>query len=243
MRVQRFIVPAVMLLIAACGGDPQPGDLRSTAPEAGGLEAPAGSQARSGGEDGTASDRFQLGTHYQRLSPAQPTSSSPNQVEVAEFFWYGCPHCYTFEPFLARWQQDKPDGVSFVRIPAVWNPLVTLHARAFYTAEALGKGEEMHDAFFEEFHERGNMLASDAALAEFFGRFGVDEETFTSTFESYEVHEHLQRAEELSRRYGIQSVPSIVVNGKYTANASMAGGYDELLALLDELAAAEQPQN
>ena len=72
------------------------------------------------GDAANTSDRFQLGTHYDRLSPTQPTSSSPDQVEVAEVFWYGCPHCYTFDPFLENWKSDIPDNVNFVRIPAVW---------------------------------------------------------------------------------------------------------------------------
>ncbi|MBN1240661.1 MAG: thiol:disulfide interchange protein DsbA/DsbL, partial [Gammaproteobacteria bacterium] len=244
MKPTKLLVWTTMLLISACGTGDQ-SDLReSRAPEAGGLEAPAETEAERGAaEEAAASERFQLGTHYQRLTPTQPTSSGPERVEVAEVFWYGCPHCYTFEPYLARWQETKPDYVSFVRIPAVWNPLVELHARAFYTAAALGKGEEMHDAFFAEIHERGALLDSKDALAEFFGRFGVDREAFESAFESFDVHTQVQRAEELSRRYRIESVPSVVVNGKYTANASMAGGYEELIALIDELAASERPAN
>lgn len=244
MRAKLLFAAAAMLLLGACGTGDQDELRDSQAPEAGGLEAPADPQAaRVQSEEAAASDRFQLGTHYERLTPTQPTSSGPNQVEVAELFWYGCPHCYTFEPYVARWLETKPDYISFVRIPAVWNPLVRLHARAFYTAQALGKGDEMHDTFFTEIHERGNLLDSDEALVELFGRFDVDEETFRSAFDSYDVHTEVQRAEELARRYRVQSVPSVVINGKYTATASMAGGYDELIALIGELADSERPAN
>jgi thiol:disulfide interchange protein DsbA len=188
----------------------------------------------------TTGGRFELGTHYLRLSPTQPTSSNPDQVEVAEVFWYGCPHCFDFDPYLERWQETKPDFVNFIRVPAVWNPLLQLHARAFYAAEALGKGAEMHSDFFGEIHERGNMLDSEAKLQEFFGRFGVDPATFKTTFESFGVQEKLQRADELSRRYRIQSVPTIIVNGKYTSDGGQAGSYDDLLALVDELVATER---
>jgi thiol:disulfide interchange protein DsbA len=184
--------------------------------------------------------RFELGVHYLRLSPTQPTSSSPDKVEVAEIFWYGCPHCFNFDPLLETWRQAKPEYVSFVRVPAVWNPLLQLHARAFYAAEALGKGEEMHAEFFREIHERNNYLDSEAKLQEFFGRFGVDAAAFQSTFTSFAVQTKLQRADELSRRYRIQSVPTIIVNGKYTTDGGQAGSYEELLALVDELAAAER---
>jgi protein dithiol oxidoreductase (disulfide-forming) len=236
------------LVIGACGtGEPPANglaDLRiEEAPEAGGLEAPDDATALPGDNDTAVSGRFQLGTHYERLSPTQPTSSRPDEVEVAEMFWYGCPHCYTFDPYLQRWQNTRADYVSFVRVPAVWNPLVRLHARAFYAAAALDKGEEMHEAFFAEIHERGNLLDSKPALAEFFGRFGVDEQSFERAFDSFDVHTKVQRADELSRRYRVTSVPSIVVNGKYTTNASMAGDYDQLMVLIDELAASERPAN
>lgn len=245
MRPTRLLILTAVLLTAGCGSGGSSDDLRDTrspgALGAGELEAPVDAPGIE--NEAAVSGRFQLGTHYERLSPTQPTSSGPEQIEVAELFWYGCPHCYTFEPYLARWQTGKPDYVSFVRVPAVWNPLVQLHARAFYTAEALGKGEEMHSAFFTEIHERGNLLDSKEALAEFFGRFGVDAESFESTFESFDVHARVQRANELARRYRITSVPSVVVNGKYTTNATMAGDYEALIELIDELAASEKPDD
>ena len=186
------------------------------------------------------SGRFQLGEHYQRLTPTQPTSSSPDQVEVAEIFWYGCNHCYNFDPYVENWLEKKPDGVSFVRVPAVWNPLVKLHARAFYTAEALGKGEEMHTPFFREIHVRQNLLESEASLREFFGRFGVSADEFKAAFDSFAVHTKLQRAETLAQRYRVSSVPMIVVNGKYTTSASATGGYDGLMEVIDELVSMEK---
>src|SRR5690606_26080568 len=117
-----------------------------------------------------------------------------------------------------------------------------LHARAFYTAEALGKLDEMHSAFFTEIHENRNPLDTREALAEFFARFGVDAAEFAETFDSYEpVHAQMQRAEELNLRYQIASVPTIIVNGKYTTNATLAGSYEELIELINELTASERP--
>jgi thiol:disulfide interchange protein DsbA len=236
------------LFLAGCGGSNEPTGSADGAAEAAGDEPVATADAvpepqvvdtLAAGEQSPTSERFQLGVHYQRLSPTQPTSSPPDKVEVAEVFWYGCPHCFNFDPYLARWQTGITDYVSFVRVPAVWNPLLQTHARAFYTAEALGKGAEMHDAFFREIHERGNSLDDEAKLQEFFGRFGIDAATFKSTFDSFAVHTKLQRADELSRRYRIGSVPTIIVNGKYTTDGGMAGTYEDLLALVDELTSAE----
>lgn len=189
------------------------------------------------------SEQFELGRHYRRLSPTQPTSSGADQVEVAEVFWYGCPHCYTFDPYIESWLAEKADFISFIRIPALWNPMLQLHARAFYTAEVLGKTQEMHTAFFREIHVNRNYLDNEQKLQTFFGRFGVDADTFTNTFNSFAVHTKVQRADELAKRYRIASVPMIVINGKYTADATSAGSYETLMDLIDELAASEASGN
>jgi thiol:disulfide interchange protein DsbA len=232
-----------VVALAACGGpaDPAAGTepvLDPVAQSEATLEPELVASDPSGAPT---TGRFEMGAHYFRLSPTQPTSSNPDQVEVAEVFWYGCPHCFAFEPLLVQWLEQQPDYVSFVRVPAVWNPLLQLHARAFYSAEALGYGTEMHSEFFREIHERGNRLDTEAQLQEFFGRFGVDAAAFKTTFDSFAVQAKLQRADELSRRYRIGSVPTIIVNGKYTTDAPQLGSYEELLALVDELVAAERP--
>lgn len=184
--------------------------------------------------------QFALGTHYERLSPTQPTSSGPEQIEVAEVFWYGCPHCYTFDPYLESWKENLPSDVSFVRIPALWNEVLQVHGRIYYTAEALNKVDEMHAAIFREMHVNRNSLDSPAAVQALFERFGVDAATFNNTFESFAVFTKLQRADELARRYRISSVPTVIVNGKYTTDATKAGGYPQLLAVIDELVAMER---
>jgi len=230
-----------LLALTACGGPADPTAEPGAADSAASAERDAlEPELVATAPDAPTTGRFQLGVHYLRLSPTQPTSSNPDQVEVAEVFWYGCPHCKAFDPMLEQWRQKNPDYVHFVRVPAVWNPELQIHARAFYTAEQLGKGEEMHAAFFAEIHDRGNRLNTEDKLQEFFGRFGVDAATFKSTFNSFAVQAKLQRADELNRRYRIGSVPTIIVNGKYTTDGPMVGSYEELLALVDELVAAER---
>ena len=240
-----------LVVLAGCGGG-EPAQEQAGAAGPADASAPRTAQEPSNTPDSaqpaaaasTASPppttgRFELGTHYTRLSPTQPTSSSPDQVEVAEVFWYGCPHCYALEPFIAAWLQRKPDYVSFVRVPGVGNPLWKLHGRAFYTAEALGKGAEMHDPLFREIHQNGNPLDSEDKLRDFFGKFGVSAEDFKRTFDSFAVQTKLQRAEELNRRYRVASVPTVVINGKYVTDVGMAGGNEQLIELINELAAAE----
>lgn len=183
---------------------------------------------------------FEAGKHYTVLSPAQPTSADAGKIEVAEVFMFGCPGCFGFEPHIQGWLERKADYVEFVRIPAPWNPAAVLHARAYYTAEALGKVAEIEAPFFQEFHTKRNYLDTEAKLAEFFGRFGVDAATFKSTFNSFAVNAKLKRAEELIKRYRVQSTPAVVVNGKYLTSGQLAGSYDAWFAIIDDLAARER---
>ncbi len=160
-------------------------------------------------------------------------------IEVAEVFMYSCPGCFAFEPYIEQWTQGKADYINFVRIPAAWNAVAEVHARAFYTAEVLGKLEEMHTPFFREFHINGNYLDTESKLMEFFARFGVDEDTFSSTFNSFAVHTKLQRAKDLIARYRVSETPNVVVNGRYLTRGSLAQSYQNWFDILDELAAVE----
>ena len=189
--------------------------------------------------------RYEEGTHYTRLVPTQTTIGGPDKIEVAEFFWYGCPHCYDLEPYLQRWKANMPANVRFVQVPVTWNNAVATHAKMFYTAEALGSLgviEDMtafHQAVFAELHQRGNRLLSERAMKQLFARFGASEEDFDGAWNSFDVDRRLRLAEDLSQRYSIQSVPTIVVNGKYRAGAPDAGGNDKLVEVIDELIARE----
>jgi thiol:disulfide interchange protein DsbA len=183
---------------------------------------------------------FEAGKHYTVLSPAQPTSTDAGKVEVAEVFMFGCPACFGFEPHIQRWLGRKADYVNFVRIPAPFNPAAVLHARAYYTAEALGKLDEIDGDFFAEIHTNRNMLETEAKLAAFFAKHGVDEATFKSTFNSFAVNAKLKRADELIKRYRANSTPTVIVNGKYVTTGTQAGSYDAWFAIIDDLAARER---
>jgi len=198
--------------------------------------------------DTAASDadwKFSEGKHFMRMVPTQPTMGGADKIEVAEFFWYGCGHCYTFEPFINRWSAGKPANTSFVRIPATWNPLVKLHAQLYYTEEVLVKAGKIDDperfraAVFREYHERANRMTNENSIQALFGRFGVSPEDFTKTWSSFEVAQKLRVAQDLARRYSITGVPAVVVNGKYRTGAGEAGGYPQLLEVIDELVARE----
>lgn len=189
--------------------------------------------------------KFKEGQHFNRLVPTQPTVGGADKVEVAEVFWYGCAHCNDFEPFINGWAAKKPANTRFVRIPAMWNPLVKLHAQLFYTEEVLAKNGKLadpkvfHAAVFNEYHQRGNRLTSEDAIGELFARFGVSQEDFKNTWGSFEVAQKLRVAEDLGRRYGITGVPAVVVNGKYRSGGAEAGSYPKLLEVIDELVERE----
>lgn len=189
--------------------------------------------------------QFKEGEHYVRMVPTQPTVGGADKIEVAEFFWYGCPHCYDLEPFINDWVKDIDPGVRFVRVPATWNALVRLHGQLYYTEEVLVRNGVIkdpagfRDSIFQEYHRRGNRMTSEDAIKKLFARFGVSEDEFQRTWNSFEVNQKLRVADDLARRYSISSVPAIVVNGKYRAGAAEAGSYPKLMELVNELTVRE----
>lgn len=185
--------------------------------------------------------QYSEGQHYHRLVPTQPTVGGADKVEVAEVFWYGCPHCFNFEPAINTWAESVPANARFIRIPAVWNPLAKLHGRLYYTEEVLARNEKLadvvgfHAAVFVEFHRKANRLTSEDAIQKLFERFGVSQDDFLSTWNSFEVNQKVRVADDLVRRYNVTGVPALVVNGKYRTGASDAGSYPKLLEVVDEL--------
>lgn len=196
--------------------------------------------------DATAREwKYQEGRHYFRLVPTQPTAGGADKIEVSESFMYSCPHCFTLEPYINKWAAGKDPAVRFVRIPAAWNQAAVMHAQIYYTQDILGRNGTLkdapgfHQAVFVEFQQRGNRLVSTDAIQRLFARFGVSAEDFNKTWNSFEVNTRMRLGADLIRRYGISSVPTVVVNGKYRTSAADAGGYDELLELIDELTVRE----
>ncbi len=178
------------------------------------------------------------GIEYKRVSPAQPTITK-NKIEVVELFWYGCPHCYYFEPHLNDWLAKKPDNVVFYRVPAVFSQKWALHARAFYTAKTLGLFDngktEFHEAMFDEIHKKKKHLHTKKDIEKMFARFGISAEDFNNTFDSFSVNTKVNRATALSKRYQLDGVPTMIVNGKYRTDGPMAGGRKGIIKVLDFL--------
>jgi protein dithiol oxidoreductase (disulfide-forming) len=192
-----------------------------------------------------ANSRWIAGTNYRPLTPPQPTNVAKDKVEVVEVFWYGCNHCYALEPVLKSWEKTKPGYIEFVKVPVVWGPQHKQHARLFYTLEAL-KRPDLHAKVFDEFHQRGNMLlgnneAEGRALHLKFARAnGISEADFDQAYDSFDVDQKTTRAEQLTRRYQVDGVPRVIINGKFSTDVGMAGGQTNLVALINDVAASER---
>jgi len=171
---------------------------------------------------------------YETLSPAQPTQN-PAKIEIIEFFWYGCPHCYAFEPLLEKWKKNLPANVEFIRLPAAFNELWSKHAKAYYTAEALGIVEKIHADFFEAIQSGKEKLDTEASLAAFFAAHGVTEGQFKEAYNSFAVDSKMRQAPLMASRYGITGVPAIIVNGKYKTNGTLAGSHEKMIEVMDKL--------
>jgi len=177
------------------------------------------------------------GVEYKALAP-QPTDTG-DKIEVLEFFWYGCPHCYTFEPYIKAWKKTKPANVEFVRVPAIFRPDWEVQARTYYALSNMGVIEDLHEKIFAAIHKDKKKLDKKAALTDFVVKNGVDRKKFEEEYNSFSVDTMVRKAKKKQTAYKIQGVPSIVVNGKYLSSGSMSGSYDNLVKILDFLVAKE----
>jgi protein dithiol oxidoreductase (disulfide-forming) len=192
--------------------------------------------------------RWSAGTNYIPVVPAQPTDAAPGKVEVVEAFWFACPHCYALDSYLESWRKGpKAPYVEFVRIPVVWDEMRRATARLFYTLQALGKEEALHTAVFSEIHDKGNPLyvpGDDAATLKLQSAFavahGITAKDFETAYNSFSVTADMQRSDDFARRYRIDAVPRIVINGKYITDVAMAGSEANLISIINDLAASEK---
>jgi len=190
---------------------------------------------------------WQEGINYTRLVPAQPTAVPAGQVEVLEFFWYGCPHCYALDPSVEAWLKTKPAYITFTRVPIMWNEPDRALARLYYTLKDLGKIDAVHTAIFREIHDKndplvdagGNDAATERLQTAFVESNGVPAAAFRDAYRSVAVESDLQNADQLIERYRITGVPTFVINGKFVSDPIMAQSQERLMALVGDLAALE----
>ncbi len=173
------------------------------------------------------------GIEYRRIAPNLVETGA--KIEVREFFWYGCSHCYSFEPYLEQWLAKLPKNVQFVRMPAVFKDPWPIHARTYYTFEAMGVLNKLHRPLFDALHLDRQPLNDAESIADFVKKKGVDRAAFLNTYNSFSVETKTGRARFAMQTYGIESVPTIVVDGKFLTSPQMAGGHDLVLNVVDYL--------
>lgn len=159
------------------------------------------------------------GKDYKRV-PQIGKVDVANKIEVREFFWYGCGHCYHLEPYLQTWLRQLPKDVNFVRTPAAMNPVWEQNARGYYVSEMLNIRKKAHIPLFNAINKNGQQLFDQKSLAQFYTRYGVDEAKFNSLFNSFAVTGKINQAKNLAMHYQLTGVPAVVVNGKYIVQGS-----------------------
>ncbi|MGA0935580.1 MAG: thiol:disulfide interchange protein DsbA/DsbL [Pseudohongiellaceae bacterium] len=183
------------------------------------------------------------GTHYEIIANPVRTAD-PNKIEISEIFWYGCPHCYAFEPLITSWEEKLPSDVAFVRSPGMWNQTMEIHAQIYYAAEALGVTGKIHDVAFNEIHQRRNYLQTEDAIKDMFVSQGVAPADFDKAWKSFSVSSAVKRANTRMRDYGVRGVPSIVVNGKYLVSVGGAvPTQTDMLKIVDFLVQKERSES
>jgi len=189
------------------------------------------------------------GRDYTLINPPQPTASG-KKIEVLEFFWYGCPHCFHLEPSLKAWLKRKPADVDFHYVPGTfgapaWEPLT----RTYYALDAMGLAGKYHDALFTAIHEEKDpnkqrgLVTDPRAIADWLASKGVDKQKFLDTANSFAVNNRVKRSEDMTRNYDVSGTPALAVNGKYLTAPSMTltpdnnVDYDRFFQVLDQLIA------
>lgn len=186
-------------------------------------------------------ETFREGVDYKMLSTPVEVDN-PNKIEVREFFWFGCPHCFALEATLSDWKQAMPEGVEFVATPAPLNKSWTPHAHAFYVANALGKLDEISPALFDALHVEKKKILTQDQLATFFTQYGVTEEEFAKLYNSFSVRVAVRKAEALAKSYRLTGVPAIIVNGKYIVEVRLAKSNERMMKIVNFLIEKEKLQ-
>jgi len=174
---------------------------------------------------------FIEGQDYKPITPPVKTSQ-PDKVVVTEIFWYGCPHCFRFEPYVQKLAAELPDGAVFEHVPSSINPRWTEHARAYYSFELMGVLDQIHQPFFDAIHLKRQRLDNVDAIAGFVAEQGLNEKAFREYYYSFPVENQIRKNNRIEQRYGHGGVPAVIVNGKYLVTSSLAGSNERMVEII-----------
>lgn len=192
-----------------------------------------------------AEETYTAGKDYILLDTALPTQQ-PDKIEVAEVFWYGCPHCYAFKPIIEAWEKTLPEDVDFVLLPAALGRAWVPHAYAFYAVSALGQLDKTHTSIFDALARDHKNLNDADAFADFLVKDGVDPAAFRKAYTSFGVKSRMDQAQAKIRGAisggvpAISGVPALIINGKYVVNGTLAGSHENMLKITDFLIQKER---
>jgi thiol:disulfide interchange protein DsbA len=203
-------------------------------------------------DDGT----FVEGKQYQRIEPAQPTVTNSGKIEVVEVFSYGCPACNAFHDWMDKLAAAMPKAATVVYLPASFVPAENWPAlqRVYYTAQALGVDAKGHDAMYDAVWKSGELGMMDLRserpkpqaawptindFAKFYAQYGAKPDEFIATANSFSINTKMKRADELIKAYGVESTPTIVINGKYRFSPRDTGSYEQTIKLAQFLVSKE----
>lgn len=179
------------------------------------------------------------GKDYTLVDPPQPTSSG-NKVEVLEFFFYGCSHCYHLHPELSAWEKKMPKDVNLVFVPTIFNSNWEPMAYTYYALEVLGKNHELHNALYDAWNVNNIDLSDESKIAAFVSKHGVDSKKFSDAYNSFGVQSKVMRSKQLTQAYAIRGTPTLVVDGKYLITGLQPADTVKVLELLVEKARKER---
>lgn len=174
------------------------------------------------------------GRDYIVLASPQPTEDQ-RSIEVIEFFWYGCPHCYDLHPHIDNWRKNAPKDVKFRYVPAIFRANWTPAAKTFYAMEVLGVTKELHDKIYKAIHRDKIDLSKETVLFDWIEKQGIEREKFINAYNSFSVQNQVARASQMIRQYKLTGVPALVVEGKYLTSGKMSGTPGDTIQVLNEL--------
>ena len=186
------------------------------------------------GLSGAQSPKIEEGFDYRILPTPQPLESK-GKVEVIEFFWYGCPHCYDFEPELNAWLKRQPKDVIFRKVPVAFRDDFMPHSQLFYALEAMGKGDALNDKVMYAMHKENKRLMTENEIADWAASQGIDRNIFLATYRSFAVVSKARAARQMADAYRIDGVPTVVMQGRYVTSPSIAGTKAKAISVMEHL--------
>lgn len=178
--------------------------------------------------------KIEEGFDYRVMPIPQPVDTK-GKVEVIEFFWYGCPHCYDFEPELTAWLKRQPKDVSFRKVPVAFRDNLMPHSQLFYALEVIGKSDALNDKVMYAMHKENKRLLTENEIADWVASQGVDRNTFLAAYRSFAVVSKARAARQMADAYRIDGVPTIVMQGRYVTSPSIAGTKAKSIVVMDFL--------